>query len=262
MFRKKYFTVIISALIVFSIFVINYKNLYSRMRNFAGEVCKPVIEVSHFLFYNATDGFSKLAGAIDMYQTHEAMKQELLVLRDEVVRMAELEAENSRILKLLNFSKDTHNRHIGAQIIGRDVSSWTHWVIINVGKNDGIVKDMPLIAPGGLVGRVVSVSSDSSKCVLVIDHQSKASALIQRTRDTGIVVGQGNGLLRLEYLSLDADVKVGDIVVTSGLGGIFPKGITIGEVTTVGAERNGLHLFAEVKPYIDFKRIEEVVCLS
>lgn len=261
MFKKRYLSVIVASLLLISVFFINYKQYYKQMRSVAVGFMQPVFDASHFVFYNVAEGFDRVANYGRIYREHEQLKQEVVVLRRDLIDLEEMRLENARLRELLNFEKDSSDVELGAEIIGRDVSSFTHWAIVNAGQEEGALQNMPLVAPGGLVGRIVTVNKHSSQAVLLADHQSKVSSIVQRTRETGILTGTGKGL-QMKYIPVQAEVKVGDVIVTSGLGGIFPKGIPIGKVTSLKAERNGLHLYAEIEPFVDYHRVEEVLCLE
>ncbi|MBU1862814.1 MAG: rod shape-determining protein MreC [Candidatus Omnitrophica bacterium] len=260
--KHKHIIVLLAVIILPVFFALNSTHFYSHVRNFSINTFQPLFEASNFLFYNLSDGVSRIFDAIQQYRSYEHLGREIIQLKQKIIDYDEIKSENERLIELLHFKKTVPVEHVVAQVIGHDVSPWSNWIVINIGTQDEAVKDMPIIAQGGLVGKIVFVSLTTSRCILIIDHQSKVSGIIQRSRDTGIIEGNGNGLLTMRYLDLNTNAQVGDVVITSGLGGIYAKGIPIGSITIVGVEDNGLHVFAKIKPFVDFSKLEDVLCLK
>jgi rod shape-determining protein MreC len=144
-------------------------------------------------------------------------------------------------------------------VIGKDSTRWFQTILINKGSKEGLVKNIAVLTPEGIVGHIIEVSAGVSKVLLINDINSSVSAIVQRNRTQGIVVGSGGELCRTKFLSNTADIRDGDIMVTSGLGGIYPKGITIGRLHNIVRKPTGLFLEAEVKPGADLIRLEEVL---
>lgn len=183
-----------------------------------------------------------------------------LLLRIE--QLEEQELENARLRRLLGFGKETQLDAIPARIIARDPTSWSRSVVIDRGAMDGVKIDRPIITADGLVGKVIEVGRSTSKVLLILDSNSRISCLIQRTREEGLLEGRRDGLCKIKYISADGDVALDDIVITSGTGGIYPKGLPIGRIIEIGAERGGLYKYALVKPAVPFSRLEEVLCVE
>lgn len=260
--RHKYIPLFLIIIVLPLIIIFNSKPFYSKIRNKTVSIVTPVFKGAHFIFYNFSEGLVKIRGMSNLYKSYEALKDEVDVYREKLIELEELRLENARLTELLNFKKDVTGSVASLQVIGRDVSPFSHWIVVNAGEKKIIEKNMPIVAPGGLVGKVFSVNHSTARCILIIDPQSNVSALVQSTRDTGVLLGMANEDLKLQYLPLDSEVKVGDTVVTSGLGGVYPKGLAIGHISAIGSDRNGLHLYARVTPFVDFIRLEEVVCLK
>jgi rod shape-determining protein MreC len=148
-----------------------------------------------------------------------------------------------------------------AEIIGVGATPDFRTVTIDKGLLDGLTPDMAVIAPGGVVGRVVTAGPRASKVQLLIDRNAAAGALIERSRSQGVAVGLGDGRLRLDYVSDVSDVAVGDVVVTSGIDGIFPKGFIIGRVDAVERSGGGYREIL-IKPAVDFSSLEEVLVVT
>src|SRR5262249_30724941 len=140
-----------------------------------------------------------------------------------------------------------------AQIIGRDPLPWFSTVTINKGEADGVQKNMAVLSPFGVVGQTTTISAHSARVLLITDHNSSVDGVVQRSRARGIVEGALDGRCLMKYLKRGEDVEVGDRVVTSGLDGIFPKGVIVGDVTRVTRGNRGLMQVAEVKPSVPFE---------
>ncbi|MGE5245674.1 MAG: rod shape-determining protein MreC [Betaproteobacteria bacterium] len=168
-------------------------------------------------------------------------------------------ADQSRGLEqLLQLHDRSQLSTTGAEIIGAGATPDFRTVTIDKGTTDGLRQDMAVIAPAGVVGRVVVPSARAAKVQLLIDRNAAAGALIERSRAQGVIVGQGDNELLLEYVSEVADVKPGDVVVTSGIDGIFPKGFVIGSVDA--AEKGGTgYGRITVRPAVDFRSLEDVL---
>lgn len=160
--------------------------------------------------------------------------------------------------QLLELRDRSNLRTTAAEIIGSAASPDFRTVTVDKGRTAGVKTDMAVIAPAGVVGRVVVPSARSAKVQLLIDRNAAAGAIIERSRAQGVVVGSGDGRLLLEYMSEVSDVVVGDDVVTSGIDGIYPKGFVVGKVD--GVERSGgAYKRITIRPAVDFASIEEVL---
>lgn len=197
------------------------------------------------------------------YRDNKALRIENENLRQSNLNLTEIMAENVRLRNMLEYKKGSPQFDLViAAVVGRDPGSWTSTIIINRGTADGIAKDMPVVTPHGLVGSVVSVYANAAKVNLILDPRSAVGALVQRpeSRVAAIVEGHGATPLtpRMVNIARDADVVKGDKIVTSGFGGIYPKGILIGEVIDLVNEEGGLLKYAVLNPAVDFDRLEEV----
>jgi rod shape-determining protein MreC len=149
------------------------------------------------------------------------------------------------------------------EIIGREGGGWARSLTVNRGRADGITQQMPVIVPEGLVGRVAQVRSGASVVQLLNDPTSTVGAVVQRTRTPGLVEGEPGGGVRFKFMARDgAGVTAGDLIVTSGLGTLFPKGIPVGRVKAIEDKGSALFHFAVVAPMVDFARLDEVLLLT
>jgi rod shape-determining protein MreC len=190
------------------------------------------------------------------------LKQEMDWLRGENNQLREAAAATQRLTSLLQFKEQALPSMVAAQVIGRDSSNRYKSVILNKGESDGIQKDMGVVTPAGVVGRVVKTTGATAVVLLLTDPNNAIAGLIQRTRDEGIVEGIPQGRARLKYIPMLSAVKEGDRVVTSGLVGGFPRGLAIGTITTIDREEGALFQTAELVPEVDVNRVEEVLVVQ
>lgn len=173
----------------------------------------------------------------------------------------EARQEVRRLRELLALREETGRRAIAARVIARGSAGSARILLLGSGTRDGIARDQAVITPRGVVGRVIVAAAGTSKVQTILDPNSGVAALLQRTRVQGILVGDGDSACRLEFVSELARVDVGDVVVTSGLDEIHPKGAILGVVTEVG-EAKDLTRHVKVRPEVDFQRLEEVLVLT
>ncbi|ACM21822.1 cell shape-determining protein MreC [Geotalea daltonii FRC-32] len=168
---------------------------------------------------------------------------------------------NERLKSLLELKTSTQVPSLAAGVIGEDGSPWFKTLFLDRGAAEGLQEGMPVVAVDGVIGRLVKVAAESSRVLLLTDHASGIAAVVQRSRARGVVKGTGDGRCSLEFTLRDEDVKVGDVIVTSGVGGGFPKGLKVGEVTMVKKGAYGIFQTVEVRPAVNISRLEEVLVL-
>ncbi len=206
------------------------------------------------------DSWSNYLWLIDARQQNQQLLQENQQLTAELQQVEEIRLQNQRLRNLLDFIDDVDRAALPAQVIGEDASNWARTLTINKGSRSGLRDGLPVVAAGGVVGRIIKTAPGSSRVLLVTDASSNVAALVQRTRSRGVLQGRG-AKLTLKYALRDADIAVGDLLVTSGMGGVFPKGLSLGKVEIV--ERDELDLFQriQVASAVDFSHLEEVMVL-
>jgi len=190
-------------------------------------------------------------------------------IRDLTMRnsmMEEYLLENQRLSELLDI-KQAHEGQldlVAARVIGRNLGNWFDTIIIDKGTNHGIMVNMAVINHQGLVGRVVATSRNTAEVMLLLDRESAVGAMVQRSRIFGVVefAPSGNYPLQMIHLPHDAQVEEGDIIVTSGLGEFFPRGLRIGYITNVSMAPTGLVQQAKLIPYVEFNTLEEVMVVT
>jgi rod shape-determining protein MreC len=222
---------------------------------------RPLLQVSHTVSLAFQKTAERLVQFWDLYQNQGMPLARVEGLERERVEMEELKKENERLRELLAFKKEIPVKTIPARVIGRDLAPWRRTILLDKGSKQGIQKRMAVVNAQGLVGRVVEVAPFSARVILLQDPESRVSVLFQESRDLGVAEGDGSSFLRVTHIDRQASVKVGDRVISSGLGQVYPKGIPVGEVKMVGTEKEGLELFASVSPSVNFSKLEEVLCV-
>lgn len=217
-------------------------------------------------FFNKLDS---LKGRVFSLVSAEAENH---ILRDQNIELAKrslqsesLELENNRLRSLLNLKERTFPESIVAEVVGYDPREWFHSIIINKGATSGVVLSAAVMAPSVdkpvLVGRVVDVSENSSKVLLITDVVSAVSVEVSTRADLGLLEGQNRPWIAINYLGNQSTVQPGDFVQTAGLGGVFPPGIPVGKVIDVSNTDEGFFKTARVQPEIDFGSLKEVLVL-
>jgi rod shape-determining protein MreC len=183
-------------------------------------------------------------------------------LRLQALRVEETRQENARLRRLLALRESLPLSALAGEVVAREEDGWVRALTVNRGHGSGVTRQMAVIVPQGLVGRVLRVRAGASVIQLLNDAESTVGGVIQRTRTPGLVEGDSKGTLRLKYTARGAQVEVGDLVVTSGVGNLFPKGLPIGRVTEVQDKGSALFHFAVLAPAVDVARVEEVLLLT
>ena len=196
---------------------------------------------------------------VGLEKENKDLKRELQELKLQMNRYREADLANERLRALLNFKKSIATPLLPAQLVAFDPSGWFQTILIDKGRNDGVVLDMAVVSAEGLVGRVIGVGNHHAKVLLILDGNSAVDAYIQRSRARGVLVGLGRELCLLKYVQRNEDVQVGDKVISSGMGGVFPKGLLVGTVQEVVRGSSGLFQRVEVEPAVNFSRLEEVL---
>lgn len=201
-------------------------------------------------------------GYIDLTEVHEEneiLKEEINLLRQENFRISEAQVQNIRLKKLLKFRESTVYPVIAANVVGASPTNLrSQVVLVDRGIRDGVTEGMPVASYGGVVGRILLPAEKNSEVLLITDPISAIDAYIHRTRARGIVKGVGNECV-MEYIENNADIGVGDKVISSGKDGFFPKGVIIGTVSEI--ETKGSFISARVSPHVDLNSLEEVVII-
>ncbi len=212
-------------------------------------------------------------GALGMWSTYldwktvwgenRVLRAERERLKLQALQIEETRQENARLRRLLALRDRLPLSTLAGEVIGREAGGWVRALTVNRGRTNGVARQAPVVVPEGLVGRVVQVRSGASVIQLLNDPASTVGAIVQRTRTPGLVEGDAGGTVRFKFMARDGTrVASGDLVVTSGLGNLFPKGLPIGRVLTVEDKGSALFHFAILAPAVDFARVEEVLLVT
>ena len=197
-------------------------------------------------------------GLRSVREENEALRQKLADVEVQLQEQRALADRSRGFERLLDLRGRTDLQTVAAEVIASSVAPEFRTLTIDKGSHQGLSTDMAVIAPAGVVGRVVSPTARASKVQLLIDRNAAAGSLVARSRAQGVVTGRGDGLLRMEYVAEIAELAVGDAVVTSGIDGIFPKGFVIGRIERIDRSGGGYKEIL-VKPAVDFTSLEEVL---
>jgi rod shape-determining protein MreC len=263
---KKFRYYILAGVILFASFMfyaLNLKNqghanLFERS---AMNLLAPVTGVISRVNAMANGVWRDYVALVDLRKENKLLRENQQILNARVIESQEALIANERLKKLLDLKGSLQVQSVAAQVIGEDGSPWFKTIMIDKGEGDGLQEGMPVVTAEGVVGQVVKMAWHSSRVLLFTDHASSIAAMVQRSRARGVVRGKGGGNASLEFAMRDEDVKVGDLLLTSGTGGIFPKGLVIGEVTMVKKGEYGIFQTIDVRPAVNIMRLEEVLVL-
>lgn len=218
--------------------------------------------------------FDRICGAVSFFvemknlgEENESLSKENIELKEQVRKLEVAGMENESLRDMLNLTKkyETSNA-IVAEVISADTSMWFDVFTINKGKNDGIKNNMTVLTPAGLVGKVTQVFDNSSQVTSILDVNNAVSARLTKTGDLITTKGDMNlvdkGLLKLKYVTSNVNLAEGDVVETSGMGGIYPRGIFIGTISKVEQDINLMKTYAVLEPGVDFNKLSEVLVIS
>ncbi len=254
----------ISVLLIFSLISASLRDPHplQPLENLVINVTAPV-----FNFFRQTGaalsriwkGYFYLVG---VQAENEILKQKTLENQSKEALYQETLLEKERLRQLLEFRNQAALPVTGARIIGFDFSIWFKSAFLDKGTNDGIKTGMPVLNAAGIVGRIVESYPDYAKVLLLIDRSSAVDAIIQRNRLRGILEGVGANRCFLRFVHKNQDVQSGDVILASGLGGAYPCGMILGNVTAVDKKIPGIFQEIEVEPAVDFTRLEEVLVVK
>jgi rod shape-determining protein MreC len=208
---------------------------------------------------------STVSGYVALRGAHQAANEcrvGLVQAQAELNTLTEVRAENQRLKEVLHFVEASSGSSIIARVIGLNASQQFQSFLIDRGESDGVHVGMPVVTPTGVVGQIVRVVAGSADVMVMLDPRSRIGALVQRTRVRGTVVGAGDGQkMLLDFVHREDDIKEGDVVVTAGTDGVYPRGLAIGTIKSVSMPPGALFLLGQVEPAVDLGRVEEVLVL-
>ena len=201
--------------------------------------------------------WSRYVALVGAQEESERLRHELARLEEENLQLREALVASGRLERIAEMRDDFEVPMLPAELVGSDVSPWFRSVLLDRGRSDGVRSGMPVISEQGLVGLVTATSRSAAKTMLLLDRQTAVDGTVQRSRARGIVRGHGDERLVFEFVARGGDVQVGDVVITSGLDGVYPKGLLIGRVSGVSEPGSKLLSTASLEPAVDFGRLEQ-----
>jgi rod shape-determining protein MreC len=262
--KHKRLTVVLLILIIVAIFLL--PELQKRPLYY---ILRPFVYITSSLqsvMMAAANGLGNIWGGYiavgDIHEDNLRLNERITQLQNEKIELMESQASLERLESLLELKKQSPYPLIASRVIARDPGNWYRSMTIDKGADDGVAVEMGVIVPAGVVGRVMKTTPDTSYVLLLTDHRSAIPALVQQTRDEGLVVGIEQERAKMKYIPILSEVQANDFVLTSGLVGSFPKGLTIGRISKVEKKEMELFQEAEIVPMVDFSKLEEVVVIA
>ncbi|MGB5217581.1 MAG: rod shape-determining protein MreC [Smithella sp.] len=266
MFFRKYKIIIFIAVVLLAMLIAIFYNFKfskndSFLRQIVLETAYPVQAVLSGSIQGVKEAWLRYVLLVGIQDDNKKLRRKNDELKAALVSCQESYHEAQRLKKLLAIADNNHDRFMAARVIGREQAALSRTVLINKGSSDGLKNGMPVIAYPGLIGRLIDVSWHVSRVLLFIDENSNVDAIVQRNRTQGIISGAGSQGMIFKYISKTQDVQKGDVIISSGMGGVFPKGWLIGQVSNVDRKDAGLFLKITVAPFVDLSKLEEVLVL-
>jgi len=263
---RKYHSLIVAAvLLILSLAVLSYSaarlSETGFLRKTVLEAAAPVEDAVNISLKGLHDAWKRYLFLVGLEDENRRLRKQNAALSDQLNRYREGHIEGMRLRKLLNLTEDLPNRAVAARVVDRSRTSLFKMILINKGTADGLRVGLPVLSEQGVVGRIIETAWHASQVLLLIDENSNIDALIQRSRAQGILQGAGAAGCNLKYISRVEEVRAGDVVLSSGLAGVFPKGLLLGVVTGASRSREGLFQKIDVAPAVDFGKVEEVLAL-
>ena len=263
---RKYHSLIVAAgLLILSLGFLSYSAVRLSetgfLRKTVLEVAAPIENAVNISLKGLHDAWKRYLFLVGLEDENRRLRKQTAALSEQLNLYREGHLERMRLRKLLNLTEALPGKAVAARVVDRNRTSLFKTIMIDKGTADGLRVGLPVLSEQGIVGRVIETAWHASQVLLLIDENSNIDALIQRSRAQGILQGAGAAGCTLKYISRVEEVQVGDVVLASGLAGVFPKGLLLGVVT--GASRGGEGLFQkiDVAPAVDFGKVEEVLVL-
>lgn len=243
-----------------------FGSITGRLNGIENILSAPLEVISTFFnraAQTANDFFSNFTNNQSLRERNAELEEALARAQAELVELREIASDATRLSELLDYVSAVQNQEtLTAEVIGYDQNNLLRTIIINKGARDGVAIGMPVVTRQGLVGRIIDVTALAARVLLITDPSSSVSARLQISRAQGIVQGRLTGSLRMGLIPLGATIEVGDVVLTSGLGGNFPPDIVIGQVTSVRQFEFELNQETEVRSLVNFDTLEFVLVIT
>ena len=261
-------------LLVVTIFLLTMTAIYTTDRQsvtFGEEIVGAVVTPFQSLLTSASSGIGNFFGYFGNIDTlkeeNKRMQEEIYSLSDSVRKMEQHKLENERFREMLELKKSMADYGlVGAEVIGKDPGNWFNSFTIDKGTSSGLAVRQPVMTSSGLVGHIYEIGSNWARVLTIIDANSSVGAIVVRTRDVAVIESDAElaeeGLCKMTYVGKSASVIPGDIIETSGLGGIYPKGLLIGKIREIRPATAGMSQYAIIEPSTDLERISEVFVVT
>jgi rod shape-determining protein MreC len=255
---------ILTLLLVFTVLSLSLKGspALRKVQGLVVSMTAPGLEGLEYVGRSAKQLWLGYFYLIGVRRQNAELQRQLEEYSQREVHFREAEQALTRLETLLDLKRQVALPVIGARVIAYDPSLWSRAAIINQGKAQGVKEGLPVLAPQGIVGRIVGIYPEYAKVMLIVDRKSSADAMVQRTRVRGMLKGKGGNRCSLEFVPKSADVQVGDLVLASGLVGLYPKGLVFGKVTAANKKNPGVFQEIEVSPNVDLSTLEEVLVVK
>jgi rod shape-determining protein MreC len=261
---KKYRTITVAiVLLLVSLSILTYSaarlSETGPLRKMVLEIAAPVEDAINLSLKSLHDAWDRYLFLVEKGDESRRLRHENAALNELLNSYREGYLEGMRLRKLLDIKDGLHHRAVAARVIDSDRTSLFKTLLINKGTTEGLRVGLPVLADQGVVGRIIETSWHASRVLLLIDENSNIDALIQRNRAQGILQGAGAAGCNLKYIPRAENVQTGDVVLSSGLAGVFPKGLLLGVVTGTSGQEGGLFQKIDVTSAVDFSKLEEVL---
>lgn len=255
---------VLTLLLVFTVLSLSLKGspALRKVQGLVVSMTAPGLEGLEYVGRSAKQLWLGYFYLIGVQRQNAELQRHLEEYKQREVQFQEAEQALTRLETLLDLKRQVALPVIGARVIAYDPTLWSRCAIINQGQVQGVKEGLPVLAPQGIVGRIVGIYPEYSKVMLIVDRKSSADAMVQRTRIRGMLKGKGGNRCSLEFVPKSADVQVGDLVLASGLVGLYPKGLVFGKVTAANKKNPGVFQEIEVTPNVDLSTLEEVLVVK
>ncbi len=269
-FRSRFFKVVmvvLALLLGFMIYAISQNGVGAVTSQIVGAISAPFQKLSSYISETATDFFGKFVNAQEYYEQNQQLREEIAELREDMVDYDKIKRENEQLKELAGLKEEDPNiQMVAATVVARDPSERFGAFTIDKGSLHGIKVRDTVITAEGLVGVVTEVGEVYSKVTTILSPELKIGAMEQGTGEIGIVTGtvalSEENSCKLSNLGTDSEIKEGDLIVTSGAGGIYPKGVIIGKAGTIQTEEHGITSYTKVTPVFDVKTVKQVFIIT
>lgn len=257
-------TIVVLSVAFLGIIIFSIKSNSNIISSGVGNVISPLQKIVYNVNDKLKNSFEFFLNFSKVKQENEELKSKNAELENKLVEYNRMKDENTRLREMFDYSEANKNYdYVGCNIVGYSGGNISNGYIIDKGTKDGVDKDMIIITPVGLVGKVTKAESDFSIVQTILNENIAVASMIESTRETtailqGITDNKKNNLTKLSNIPIDSQIKEGDVILTSGLGGMYPQEIRIGEVVSVEVDSVAIMKTAIVKPYVDFNKLEEL----